>query len=64
MIFIADYRVWFSLEKIGVFVVRAIDHAYLSGNLSITQTQWIIKCITKDVIPKDLKIKTGDLKLL
>jgi hypothetical protein len=50
--FSADfYKVFW--KKLGVFVVRAINNAYESGKLSITQTQEIITCISKNNKPKE-----------
>ena len=44
-------------NKIGVFVVRAINHVHTSVKLSITQTQGIITCIPKENEPEQfLKI--------
>ena len=39
-------------NRIGVFVCRALNHAFISGNLSVTQTQGIITCIPKGDKPK------------
>ena len=39
-------------KQLGDFVCRALNHAFISGNLSITQTQGIITCIPKGDKPK------------
>jgi hypothetical protein len=39
-------------NSIGVFVCRVLNHAFISGNLSVTQTQGIITCIPKVDEPK------------
>ena len=50
--FSADFYKVLFWRRIGVFVVRDINHSYLSGELSITQTEGIITCIPKDNKPK------------
>jgi hypothetical protein len=35
-------------RKLGSFVVRALNHAYSSGHLSLTQSQGVITCIPKE----------------
>jgi hypothetical protein len=39
-------------NRIGLFVCRALNHAFISGNLSVIQTQGIITCIPKGDKPK------------
>ena len=39
-------------KQIGDFIVRAINYAFLTGELSVTQRQGIITCIPKDNNPK------------
>ena len=39
-------------KKLGNFVVRSINYAYTSGNLSVTQKQGIITCLPKGDKPR------------
>ena len=39
-------------KKMGNFVVRSINYAYTSGNLSVTQKQGIITCLPKGDKPR------------
>jgi hypothetical protein len=49
------------LNRIDVFVCRALNHAFISGNLSVTQTQGIITCIPEGDKPKQFpKIMATD----
>ena len=56
--FNADFYKLFC-KRIGIFACRALNHAFISGSLSLTQTQGIITCTLKgDKYRKHLKIKT------
>ena len=53
------YKVFW--KRIGAFVCRALNHAFISRFLSLTQTQGIITCIPKgDKSRKYLKLETNN----
>ena len=51
-------------KNLGHFIVRSINHGFVKGELSITQREGIITCITKDNKPHHFITKYRPISLL